>query len=98
MIGSRVYYVPEDDMWVHADTGFKIKAWDVRNTEPHRSEIAKRGGGVGHMYSKTAERISGDVSEPGTVMRNDGEVPIPPTNPDAEESYVNEILASANYA
>ena len=95
---SRVYYEPENDMWVHADTGNKIRAWDVRNTEPHRSEIAKRGGGLGTMHSKNAERIAGDVTEPGTVESNPGEVPIPPTNPRAEEEYVEEILSEGNYA
>lgn len=95
---SRVYYEPESDMWVHADTGNKIRSWDVRNTEPHRSELIKRGGGPGALPSKNASRISGPGTEIGTVDSNEGTVPIPPTNPNAEEEYVDEILAEANYA
>lgn len=94
---SRVYLDVDTNQWVHADTGNRIGAWDVRNTEPHRSEVAKRGGGPAHLYG--AERIAGDVTEPGTVGHQEKvEVPIPPSNPQAEEEYVEEILSQANYA
>jgi hypothetical protein len=94
---SRVYYDPDNDQWVHADTGNRISAWEVRNTEPHASEIAKRGGSS-TMFSKNASRVEGNFSEPGTVQENEGLVPIPPTNPHAEEEYVEEILTHTNYA
>jgi hypothetical protein len=94
---SRVYLDAEKNQWVHADTGNRIDAWQVRNQEPHRSELEKRGAITGKLYSRNATRIAGDVSEPGTVGPNPGEVPIPPTNSAAEEEYIEEILSEANY-
>ena len=94
---ARVYLDAEKDQWVHADTGNRIGAWDVRNTEPHRSELERRGALEAHIPSKNAERIAGPGTEPGTVDPNAGTVPIPPNNPAAEEEYVEEILRTMNY-
>jgi hypothetical protein len=95
---SRVYLDAEKNQWVHADTGNRIGAWEVRNTEPHKTEVEKRGGGIGQLPTKNVDRISGDVTLPGTVQSNPGMAPIPATNPAAEEEYVEEILSEANYA
>jgi hypothetical protein len=96
---TRVYYDPDTDMWIHADTGFKIRAWDVRNTEPHASEIKKRQGRTS-LNLGYGERIAGAVTsqEGRRTVDEPEEVPIPPSNPQAEEDYVNEILSQANYA
>jgi hypothetical protein len=99
---ARVFVDPDTAQWVHADTGNRIGTWEVRNQEPHHSEILRRCGntGINTKYGNS-ERIAGDYTLPGTIDpgQRTGQTPIVPENFTAvEEQYVEELLAQANYA